>query len=100
MESGWTQDLLNWLGAHPGWGFVVVLLVALFESLVLVGILLPGMLLLFGVGAMIGLGVLEMMPMWIAATAGAILGDTISYLLGHRMRGSLLEDRSFRPSAA
>lgn len=96
MESGWTQDLLNWLGAHPGWGFVVVLLVALFESLVLVGILLPGMLLLFGVGAMIGLGVLEMMPMWIAATAGAILGDTISYLLGHRMRGSLLEVWPFR----
>jgi undecaprenyl-diphosphatase len=96
MESGWTQDLLNWLGTHPGWGFVVVLLVALFESLVLVGILLPGMLLLFGVGAMIGLGVLEMMPMWIAATTGAILGDTISYLLGHRMRGSLLDVWPFR----
>lgn len=91
MEGGWTQDLLNWLGAHPGWGFVTVLLVALFESLVLIGILLPGMFILFGVGAMIGLGVLEMVPIWIAATSGAILGDTISYLLGHRFRGALLE---------
>ena len=27
MEAGWTQELLNWLNAHPGWGFATVLLV-------------------------------------------------------------------------
>ena len=53
MEGGWAQDLLNWLNAHPGWGFVTVLLVAFFESLVLIGILLPGMFILFGVGALV-----------------------------------------------
>ena len=90
MESGWTHDLLNWLNAHPGWGFVIVLLVAFFESLVLIGILLPGMFILFGVGALVGLGVIELVPIWIAATVGAFLGDTLSYLLGHRFRGHLL----------
>jgi len=91
MEAGWTQELLNWLNAHPGWGFATVLLVAFFESLVLIGILLPGMFILFGVGALIGLGVLELVPVWIAATAGAFLGDTLSYALGHRFKAHLVD---------
>ncbi len=89
MESAWTQELLIWLNAHPGWGAVMVFLVSFFESLVLVGILLPGIMILFGVGALIGLGVLEMVPVWIAASAGAVLGDGVSYLLGYRFRDHL-----------
>jgi len=91
VETGWTQELLIWLNAHPGWGFLIVLLVAFFESLVLVGILLPGIVILFGVGTLIGLGVIEMIPIWIAATTGAFFGDSLSYALGHRFRGHLLD---------
>ena len=91
MDTGWTQDLLNWLNAHPAWGFSIVFLVALFESLVLVGILLPGIVILFGVGTLIGLGVVELVPIWIAASIGAFFGDSISYALGHRFRGHLLD---------
>ncbi len=91
METGWTQELLTWINAHPGWGMAIVFMVAFFESLVLVGILLPGIVILFGVGALIGLGVVELIPIWIAATAGALLGDTLSYAVGHRFRGQLLE---------
>ena len=91
MESGWAQELLNWLGNHPGWGAFTVFLVAFFESLVLIGILLPGMFILFGVGALIGLGALELVPIWIAATLGAFCGDSLSYFLGHRFRGALVD---------
>jgi membrane protein DedA with SNARE-associated domain/membrane-associated phospholipid phosphatase len=91
MDTGWTQDLLNWLNAHPGWGFGIVFLVALLESLVLIGILLPGIVILFGVGTLIGLGILELIPIWVAATTGAFIGDFLSYLLGHRFRGHLLD---------
>jgi membrane protein DedA with SNARE-associated domain/membrane-associated phospholipid phosphatase len=91
VESGWTQALLDWLNAHPGWGMAFVFLVAMLESLVLVGILLPGIVILFGVGALIGLGVLEMIPIWIAASTGAFVGDTLSYVLGHRFRAHLLD---------
>lgn len=91
MDTGWTQDLLNWLNGHPGWGFAIVFLVALLESLVLIGILLPGIVILFGVGTLIGLGLLEMIPIWLAATTGAFLGDFLSYLLGHRFRAQLLD---------
>ena len=91
MESGWTQELLGWLNAHPGWGVAIVFLIAFFESLALVGLLLPGIMILFGVGTLIGLGLLELIPIWIAASCGALLGDSASYLLGHRFRGHLLD---------
>jgi len=91
VDTGWTQDLITWLNAHPGWGFSIVFLVALLESLVLVGILLPGIVILFGVGTLIGLGVVQMIPIWIAASTGAFFGDSISYALGHRFRGHLLD---------
>ena len=91
METSWTQELIAWLNAHPGWGFSIVFLVAFFESLVLIGILLPGIVILFGVGTLIGLGMLELIPIWVAASTGAFLGDSLSYLLGHRFRGHLLD---------
>jgi undecaprenyl-diphosphatase len=71
VEPGWTQELLGWLNANPGWGFAIVLLVSFFESLVLIGILLPGIVILFGVGTLVGLGVVELVPIWIAASIGA-----------------------------
>jgi membrane protein DedA with SNARE-associated domain len=91
VETGWTQELLGWVGTHPGWGVGIVFLVAFFESLVLIGILLPGIVILFGVGALVGLGVLDLVPIWVAASVGAFLGDFLSYLLGHRFRGHLLD---------
>ena len=91
METSWTQELIAWLNTHPGWGFSIVFLVAFFESLVLIGILLPGIVILFGVGTLIGLGMLELIPIWVAASTGAFLGDSLSYLLGHRFRGHLLD---------
>ena len=91
MESDWTQELLGWLNAHPGWGVAIVFLVAFLESLALVGLLLPGIMILFGVGTLIGLGLLDLIPIWIAATSGALLGDSMSYLLGHRFGGHLMD---------
>ena len=46
MDSGWTQELLNWVGSNPGWTGVLVFLVACVESLVVVGILVPGIIIL------------------------------------------------------
>lgn len=89
--EGWTQALLAWVNANPGWGALLVFGVAFLESLVLIGILLPGIMILFGVGAFIGLGLLDLVPVWIAASAGALLGDTLSYTLGYRYREQLLD---------
>jgi membrane protein DedA with SNARE-associated domain len=91
MDSGWIQELLNWLSANPGWGWALVFLISFLESLVLIGILLPGIMILFGVGSLIGLGVMQMLPIWLSATCGAFLGDALSYGLGRRYGERLLE---------
>ena len=69
----------------------IVFLVAFLESLAMIGLLLPGIMILFGVGTLIGLGLLDLIPIWIAATSGALLGDSMSYLLGHRFGGHLMD---------
>ena len=91
MESSWTQYLLNWVSMNPGWTGVLVFLIACVESLVVIGVLIPGIVILFGVGAMIGLGVIDMGPIWIWGSLGALLGDLISYGVGRRYREHLVE---------
>lgn len=91
MDDGLTRDLLNWVSANPGWAVLLIFFVAWAESLVVIGILLPGIFLLFGIGAFIGLGVLDFYPVWIAASVGAFLGDVLSYVVGYRLREHLTD---------
>lgn len=91
MDNGWTQDLLNWVSNNPGWTGILVFLVALVESLVVIGILIPGIVILFGIGAMIGLGVIEFGPIWLWGSLGALSGDLISYAAGYRYREHLVD---------
>jgi membrane protein DedA with SNARE-associated domain len=83
--------MLDWITANPGWAGLVIFLVAWVESLVVIGIVLPGIFILFGIGAMIGLGLLDFYPVWLAASAGALLGDLLSYAIGYRFREHLAD---------
>lgn len=83
------QPLLDWTAHHSHWAGTAIFLVALAESLVLVGLFIPGTLAMFGVGALVAAGVLNLWATLAWAAAGAIAGDGISYWLGHRYRGQL-----------
>jgi len=91
MDSSWTQDLLNWLTANPGWAGFWVFVMSFVESLAFVGILVPGIIILFGIGAMISLGAMDMLPIWFWGSMGALAGDIVSYGIGRRYRGHLAE---------
>jgi len=91
MDSGWTQDLLNWLSANPGWAGFWIFIMSFIESLAFVGILVPGIIILFGIGALISLGAIDMFPVWLWGSAGALTGDVVSYAIGHRYRNHLAE---------
>ncbi len=84
MENGLLQDLLAWISENPGWSGVVLFLIAFVESLVIVGIFLPGILILFGIGALLGMGATSWLPIWIGGSLGAFCGDMLSFWLGHR----------------
>jgi undecaprenyl-diphosphatase len=77
------QTLLDWIALHPYAFNAALFLVALMESLVLLGLLLPGAALMFGAGALIATGDLPLQPVIIWSVLGAAVGDIISYLLGH-----------------
>jgi len=82
MDFGLLDILLDWLRAHPAWAGVAIMLIACGESLALVGLVLPGAVLMFGIGALVGAGALELWPTLAWAAAGAIAGDGISFWLG------------------
>ncbi len=86
MDLQTLQPLFHWLAAHPGWAGIFVFLIALTESLLVVGLIVPGTVLMFGVGALLGVGVLGLWETLAWAFAGAVAGDGISFWLGYHFR--------------
>jgi len=66
------RDLLTWVAANPGWAHLGVFLVALVESLAIVGLIVPGVIMMVGAGALIAIGTLEFWPVCLWAIAGAV----------------------------
>jgi membrane protein DedA with SNARE-associated domain/membrane-associated phospholipid phosphatase len=83
--------MLDWVVQHPHLAGAVIFLVATAESLAGVGLLFPGTVVMFGAGALVGKGILELWPTLAWAAAGAMMGDGLSYWLGHRYRERLRE---------
>lgn len=77
------QQLLDWIAAHPEQAGWVIFAMALAESLAIVGVLVPGVVILVGAGTLIGSGVLNFWSSCAWAVAGAVIGDGLSYWLGH-----------------
>ena len=76
------QSALDWIALHPYAFNVAVFLVALMESLVVLGLVIPGAALLFGAGALIATGTLPLYPVLLWTILGAAFGDILSFLLG------------------
>lgn len=91
MDLSSIQPLLDWLTANPQWVAAFIFLISFLESLALAGIIIPGVLLLFGVSVVAGSGTLGVWPTLLSGLIGAVLGDCISFFLGkvakHRILG-------------
>ena len=85
------QPLLDWMVSHPNLTAVFVFLTAFFESLILIGILIPGALLMFGLGALVSMGHISLAYLLIFGSLGAITGDCLSFWLGRHFKDHLLE---------
>lgn len=67
---------------HQEWAGLVVGLLAMGESMLIIGILIPATALMLVVGGLIGSGTLDPLPILIGGIIGAIAGDAISYYIG------------------
>ena len=83
------QALIDALSQHPALALGAVFAAALLESAAVIGIVVPGSLVVFGGGVLVGLQVLD--PWWVAlaAVSGATLGDGFNYWLGRRYHEQL-----------
>jgi undecaprenyl-diphosphatase len=95
MEHAYLQ-LLHLLGGHAGWTLAVVFLAAFLESVAVIGTFVPGSTAMFLAGALVGTGSLNLGWLFACALAGAIAGDGISYWLGRRYRGTIVQLWPFR----
>lgn len=81
--SEWLEPLNAWLAANPHWLGLAVFLLAFTECLAVVGLLVPGTVLLFAVAVLAG-SHLPLGSTLLLALAGGLLGDLCSYGLGRR----------------
>ncbi len=88
------QPFLDWISAHPTWSGFFVFLISLSESLAIVGLVVPGVVMMTAIGGMMGTGHLPFFETLWWAILGAIAGDGISYWLGYHYHERL---RQFWP---
>ncbi|GLI32772.1 MAG: VTT domain-containing protein [Syntrophales bacterium] len=84
------NTLLTFISHHPELAYGLIFLISLSESLALVGLLVPGTVIMFGVGAVVATGSLNLFPVLLMAMIGAIAGDGVSYWLGHHYKEKLV----------
>lgn len=80
----WLDALNAWLATHPQWLGLAVLVIACIECLAIVGLLVPGVALLFAVAVLAGGGALPLWQTLLLGYLGGLLGDALSYALGRR----------------
>jgi membrane protein DedA with SNARE-associated domain len=83
------QPILDFISAHSGWAVAIIFVTAFGESFAFVSLLFPGTSLLIAAGALVAAGSLPYFPIMAGAIIGAVLGDTVSFWIGHRFGGGI-----------
>ncbi|MGO4686100.1 DedA family protein [Hyphomicrobium sp. 2TAF46] len=75
------------------WIILITFALAFVKSLPFVPLLVPGTAVLLGIGFVVARGGLEIVPIWVAISTGAALGDWVSYWLGLHFAHAVRESR-------
>lgn len=95
MSAETFQPLVEWMAQNPIWLLFGIFAVSMFESLAVVGAIVPGVLSLFLVGIAAGKIGLGLGPSMAAGILGAVAGDGVSFYLGHWFKDSLRQTWPF-----
>ena len=91
------QPTLDFISAHSSWAVAVMFVTAFGESFAFVSLLFPGTSLLIAAGTLMAAGSLPYLPIVAGAVVGAVLGDTVSFWIGHRFGGGIARVGRNRP---
>jgi len=95
MEPSLIQSLIDWISQHPTWAGLIIFLFAMGESLTVIGVLVPGVGVMLGVGALITTGAIDFTSAFWWASAGAIIGDALSFWVGYHFKDRIPDMRPF-----
>ena len=84
------HGLIDFIGSHPHYAFVAVLLLALSEAMPVIGTLVPGSTLILAISALATTADIDTWLLLVAAVIGAIAGDGLAFWLGYRYRREML----------
>lgn len=87
--SDYLQPFITWIYANPNWALLITFLISFSESLAIIGSIIPGSVTMTAIGILAGSGVMRIDLTLLAATLGAIAGDSASYALGYTFRHQL-----------
>lgn len=85
--DAWIADLLKVAADNAGLAGVVLFAMTLLEALLIVGLLIPILGVMLAAGALVAQGVLHPVEAILWCSAGAALGDALSYLMGRGLGG-------------
>jgi len=83
------QSLIGYFTEHSAIALTAVFAASFLESVALIGTVIPGSTIAFAGGMLVGLKALDPWAVAAVAVGGAVLGDGISYWLGHRYCDSI-----------
>lgn len=88
--SAYLYTFIDFVAAYRHWAYVLVFLIAFSESLPVIGAVIPGSTAIVGISALVPSGAVDLVPLLLAAIAGAIVGDGFAFWLGYRYREQIV----------
>jgi membrane protein DedA with SNARE-associated domain/membrane-associated phospholipid phosphatase len=85
------KSLILWTYYHSHWAGLMVFLIATAESVAVLGTLIPGTIVMTGIGTLIGAGILPFYTTILWAGAGAFFGDSASFITGYILKQRIRE---------
>jgi membrane protein DedA with SNARE-associated domain len=90
------SPLLQWLNNHPHLAGLVTFTISAAESVAIIGTIVPGSIMMTALGTLAGAGIIPLWSTIFWAIMGAIVGDGISYWIGHHFKHHLVDVWPFR----
>ncbi len=78
--------LIDFVRAHAEWAVPISFGLSFLKALALVDLIVPSITVMLAIGALIGAGGIPFIPVWLAVSVGAALGDWVSYSIGYRVK--------------
>ena len=86
---GLYEQLMEFVRAHIAWAEPVVFALGFAESTVFLSLLVPSSALFLGIGGLHSAAGGEFWSVWLAASAGAAIGDVLTFALGRAFKGDI-----------